>query len=228
MTSSASPRPTDQGSSDPRARRRGWRGLSRKVRSLLAGGVVLGLGTAATLAAWNDSEYATGTFTAGTFNLQGATDSATGTYTDHASAGSAATLTFTAPVGNMSPNDVVYAPFWVRLAANTTSPATLDLVAIDSTDTTGTNSGQLSYSVYAIGATATCNAGATSGTLMGTGTTLADNASVAGGTTPLPVGSPVSSPGTATQLCFIITAAPGLQQGGVTTATWQLTATSTS
>src|SRR5690606_23874046 len=60
-------------------------GTSRKVRALLAGGVVLGIGAAATLAAWNDSEYAGATFTAGSFNLEGAVDGADGSYTDHAS-----------------------------------------------------------------------------------------------------------------------------------------------
>ncbi|MEJ7649283.1 MAG: SipW-dependent-type signal peptide-containing protein [Nakamurella sp.] len=41
----------------------------RKFRAVLAAGLVLGVGGAVTLAAWNDSEYATGTFTAGTFNM---------------------------------------------------------------------------------------------------------------------------------------------------------------
>jgi len=53
----------------------------RKVRAVLAGGLVLGVGAAVTLAAWNDSEFATGTFTAGTFNLEGSTDGTT--FTDH-------------------------------------------------------------------------------------------------------------------------------------------------
>lgn len=93
----------------------------------------------------NDSEFANGTFSAGVFNLQGSTTSATDGYADHPAADGAAALSFTAPVSNLSPGDVVYAPFWVRLAADTTSPATLDLVAIDSTDTTGANSSQLTY-----------------------------------------------------------------------------------
>lgn len=37
---------------------------SRRARALLAGGVVLGLGTTATLAAYTDSEWATGSFSA--------------------------------------------------------------------------------------------------------------------------------------------------------------------
>ena len=38
---------------------------SRMIRAILAGGLVLGVGTAVTLAAWNDSEFVTGTFTVG-------------------------------------------------------------------------------------------------------------------------------------------------------------------
>ncbi|GAB2622198.1 SipW-dependent-type signal peptide-containing protein [Pseudactinotalea suaedae] len=199
--------------------------MSRKVRALLAGGVVLGIGAAATLAAWNDSEFATGTFSSGVFNLQGSTEGAAEGYADHAAADGAAALGFSAGFDNLSPGDVTYAPFWVRLDAGTTAPATLDLVAIDSTDTTGTNSGQLGYSVYAIDAAADCDETATGGTLLGTATTLADDAEIAGGTTALPVGDPTTEPGAATQLCFIVTAAAGLGQGGETTATWQLTAT---
>lgn len=206
------------------------RSRSRKARAMLAGGLVLGVGAAITLAAWSDSEFATGTFTAGTFNLQGSTTSATAGFSDHASAGGAAALTFTAPFSNLSPGQTVYSPFWVRLAANTTSPATLDLVSVTSTDTApGTNSANLAYSVYAIGATATCDATVTSGTpvVMGSGTTLATNAAVAGATPSLGNGTPVSNPGTATQLCFVVTAGQGLVQGGSTSSTWQFTATST-
>ncbi|SDH27550.1 SipW-dependent-type signal peptide-containing protein [Agrococcus jejuensis] len=206
------------------------RSRSRKIRAVLAGGLVLGIGAAITLAAWTDNEYATGTFTAGTFNMQGSTTSATAGFADHTSSGGAAALNFTAPFNNLSPGQVVYSPFWVRLAANTTSAATLDLVAVTSTDTApGTNSANLSYTVYAIGATAACDSTVTTGTpvVMGTATTLASNANVAGATPNLPNGSPVTAAGTATQLCFVVTAGTGLTQGGATTAVWQFTATST-
>ena len=213
------------GAATPDRRRRG-----RRIRALLAGGLVLGVGAAVTLAAWSDSEFATGTFTAGTFNLQGSTTSATGTYTDHASAGSAATLAFTTPLaGNMSPNSTVYAPFWVRLAANTTTAATLDLTTLTTSETGGTaNAANLSYSVYAIAPAATCDATATSGTLLGTATTLASNASVPGATVPLSIGTPVTNPGTSVQLCFIVSSGATLNQTTTTTATWQFVATSTS
>ena len=76
----------DPDRTDPTGPRKGLRG--RKIRAVLAAGLVLGIGAVVTLAAWNDSEYATGTFAAGTFNLEGSTDGTT--YADHASGASAA------------------------------------------------------------------------------------------------------------------------------------------
>lgn len=200
----------------------------RKIRAILAGGLVLGIGAAVTLAVWTDNEFATGTFRAGTFNLEGSTTSSTTGYAEHPSA-PGATLAFTTPLaGNMSPNSVVYAPFWVRLAANTTSAATLDLTTLATTEAGGTaNAANLAYSVYAIGPTATCDSTATSGTLVGQATTLASNAAIAGATPALTIGSPVTSPGTAIQLCFIVSSGATLNPTTATTATWQLVATST-
>ncbi|MDR2320511.1 MAG: SipW-dependent-type signal peptide-containing protein, partial [Microbacterium sp.] len=52
-----------------RTRRRGL--ALRRIRAVLAGGLVLGVGATVTLASWNDGEYATGTSTAGTFDVVG-------------------------------------------------------------------------------------------------------------------------------------------------------------
>ncbi|WP_241986298.1 SipW-dependent-type signal peptide-containing protein [Cryobacterium psychrophilum] len=109
------------------------RGLrSRKVGAILAGGLVLGVGAAITLAAWNDSEFAQGTFAAGTFNMVGSTDGTT--YAEHATVGAPATLAFTVNPTLLSPGDVVYAPFAVKLDAATTNDA---LVTISNAATTG-------------------------------------------------------------------------------------------
>lgn len=198
---------------------------SRKLRAVLAGGLVLGIGGAVTLAAWNDSEFASGLFSSGEFNLEGSTTSATDGYADHASSDGAASLEFAAPVENLSPGDVVAAPLWVRLDAATTSPATLDLVSLVGTDTTGENTGELAYDVYALAADGSCDAD-TTGTVVASGTTLASNPDVAGETVPLTKGATDGEPGAATQLCFVVTASADLAQGGETSATWQLTATS--
>ena len=198
---------------------------SRKLRAVLAGGLVLGIGGAVTLAAWNDSEFASGLFSSGEFNLQGSIDNAD--YTDHESADGAAALEFSVPVDNMSPGDVVAAPFWVRLDETTTSPATLDLVSLTGTDTAGENTAELGYDVYALAADGTCDVDAT-GTVVGSGETLVTDDDVAGETVPLAIGAAEGDPGEATQLCFVVTASEDLAQGGETTAVWQFTATSDS
>jgi predicted ribosomally synthesized peptide with SipW-like signal peptide len=198
----------------------------RKILAVLAGGLVLGVGAAVTLAAWNDSEFATGTFKAGSFNLQGSLDGTT--FTDHATAGTAAALSFSLPAGvidHMTPGDTVYAPFWVRLAANTTSDASLAAASI--THGALGNEAKFAYSVKAIAATDTCNSSAT-GTTIASGTSL--SVLTPGTASALSKGSPTTSPGTAVQLCFTVTFdanAVAADQGKSGTATWEFKATST-
>lgn len=196
--------------------RRRWR--SRKVRAILAGGLVLGIGAAITLAAWTDNEFATGTFTAGQFNLQGSTDGST--YADHNSSAGAAALSFSTGFNNMSPNQTVYAGFWLRLAAATTSGANLQLAGFSGT---GTATAQLTYSIYTISAAATCNASTATGTPIATGT-LNDTTATS---TVVALAAPVSpAAGAAQQLCFAVTSSAGLAQNSTATGTWQFTATS--
>lgn len=201
----------------------------RKVRAILAGGLVLGVGAAVTLAAWTDDEFATGIFTAGQFDLEGSTTSATAGFADHESADDAAALEFTVPLaGNLAPDDVVYAPFWVRLAAGTSTDATLDLAALSTAAGTPDNTANLAWEVVALADGAACDAaGVAGGTSLGSGTTLASAPSVAGATVPLANGDPATDAGAAAALCFEVAAGPDLVQGGSATATWQLTATST-
>lgn len=99
----------------------------RKVTAVLAGGLVLGVGAAVTLAAWNDSEFAKSTFTAGTFVFQGSTDGTA--FDDHPSEEGAAALTFSAGFDNLSPDDVVYAPFALQLTSDSTSAADITAAA---------------------------------------------------------------------------------------------------
>jgi len=198
----------------------------RKVLAVLAGGLVLGVGIGVTLAAWNDSEFATGTFTAGSFNLEGSTTSATTGYDDHNvdNGDTAASLVFPLPAvaSSMSPGDIVYAPFWVRLDATTTNSATLVPAGI--TAGAGGNEANLSYTVTAIAAGDTCGAAAT-GTVVASGTTLSTQTGAT--SVPLAEGTPAGTAGTPVQLCFAVTAGAGLTQGAAATATWEFTATST-
>lgn len=88
-----------------------------KIYAVLAGGLVLGVGAAVTLAVWNDSEFATGNFTAGSFVFQGSTDGTT--FADHASEAGAASLTLSTGFDALSPDDVIYAPFALQLTGTT-------------------------------------------------------------------------------------------------------------
>jgi predicted ribosomally synthesized peptide with SipW-like signal peptide len=202
---------TDTISADGTASRRR---RSRMIRAILAGGLVLGVGTAVTLAAWNDSEFVTGTFTAGTFNLEGSTTDGT-TFTDHATSPGGA-LTFTVPATALSPTDSVSAPFAVRLAANTTNAASVTLTAETPTGTV-TN---LTYSLEIHSAW-----GCAPGTI--TSTPISGAALNAGTTTfALAAGSPTTNPGAPVYLCFQVTAGAGLVQGQTGAAIWKFTATS--
>lgn len=99
----------------------------RKVFAVLAGGLVLGVGAAVTLAVWNDSEFATSNFAAGAFVFQGSTDGTT--WADHESSAEAASLTFSTGFDNLSPDDVVYAPYALQLTSASTTDAGLTAVA---------------------------------------------------------------------------------------------------
>lgn len=105
---------------------------SRKIKAIPAGGLVLGLGATFTLAAWNDSGFAQGTFAAGTFNMVGSTNGTD--YAEHATVDAPATLALTVNPTLLSPGDVVYAPFAVKLDATTTHDA---VVTISNAATTG-------------------------------------------------------------------------------------------
>ncbi|MCK2037658.1 SipW-dependent-type signal peptide-containing protein [Microbacterium sp. SSW1-49] len=201
----------------------------RKALAVLAGGLVLGVGVVAVLAAWNDSEFAAGTFTAGTFNLEG---SSTGNanYSDHNvdDGDTAATLAFTLPTGvvdSMSPGDSVYAGFWVRLAAGTTTGADLVAAGTEADAAASSNSDHLSYAIYQLAPGATCNAASATGTPIATGATL--DAQTGTTTVTLLEGADATTAGAAVQLCFAVTADANLEQGLTTTATWEFTATST-
>jgi predicted ribosomally synthesized peptide with SipW-like signal peptide len=191
------------------------------IRAILAGGLVLGVGAAVTMAAWNDSEFVTGTFTAGTFNMQGSTTDGT-TFTDHP-VGSPGTLTFTVAPLLLSPGDTVYAPFALRLAANTTNNANVVITAPSTTTGVVTN---LTYEVDRTTAF-TCG----SGTVDSTGTALITAGTAVTGvagpnTFVLNKGAPVTSAGATQFLCFKVTAGALLTQGQTGTVTWQFTASS--
>ncbi|WP_198147894.1 SipW-dependent-type signal peptide-containing protein [Microbacterium sp. XT11] len=175
----------------------------RKVLAVLAGGLVLGVGTAVTLAAWNDSEFANGIFTAGEFSFTGSSNGID--FTDHATSDSAASLSFELAPTNLSPGDEVFAPYALRLGG--TYDAALASVAPVGSGSFATP-GKLTYAVVSTGATFGCDAAAfAAGTAVPT----------------------TMTPGTDVNLCIRVTAASGptgIQQGDTGTVTWQWNATS--
>lgn len=192
---------------------------SRKIAAILTAGVVLGLSTLITLATWNDSEYEGGALATGAFNLQGSINGTT--WNDDSSTGAAATLPFTvaATATDLSPNDVVYAPFAVRLDGTTTDNATVTITAVP----TGISIDNLTYTLFTT-STFGCSAAATpvttlvpAGTAIGT-VTNAQTFSLSHGSS--------GSPGAAVNLCFKVSAGSSMTPNQSGTAQWRLTASS--
>lgn len=129
------------------ASRRLW---SRRIRALLASGLVLGVGSTVTLAAWNDSEYVSGSVTSGQFGLEGSVDGSSYRSSDPESPH---TLSFS-PDTQLFPGSTDYALFSVRTAAESLG-GTVQVLADD-----GNAEGLGAYLTYGIRQIegATCNA----------------------------------------------------------------------
>lgn len=192
----------------PRTARRDRR---RRLLAVLTGGIVLGVGAVATLAAWNDSEFATGEFGSGIFDLEGSTDGATFSSSSEAPG---KTLIFTVDAGALSPGDVVYAPFAVRLSPGTDYSGGVTLAS----DGGGAElSDALVYSIYE-DTTFGCSAAAPP-----TGTPiLADQPAASSAEEALDL----DEPGTPMNLCFVVTAGDDIPQGSTGTITWEFVAES--
>jgi predicted ribosomally synthesized peptide with SipW-like signal peptide len=201
-----------------RTRRRGL--ALRRIRAVLAGGLVLGVGATVTLASWNDGEYATATFTSGSFGIQGSLDGST--YADHNPSANpnpspAATLSFTPAITGMYPGAVSYAPFAVR----TISGSLAGRVQLQVTGAPTGGLTALRYGVKTVPNAASCTAvGYASGTaVIADGTTL-DTGSTSFQNLGANSGSPVT-------YCFAITlpaTAGNNMQGQSLTQTWQFAA----
>lgn len=190
---------------------------SRKFKAILAGGIVLGVGAAVTLAAWTDSEWAQGTFGAGSFNVEGSTNGTD--FTDHQSAGDAAELTFDMKADNLTPGDTTAAPFVLRLDDATTYDAS---VVLEAASSSGDNASALSYEIVHVADVAACSAGATGTTIVPSGTALDSTTGAQG--FDLTAGDDTA--GDPVALCFKVTADDSLTQGQKNSAQWQFTATS--
>ncbi|MDR6905956.1 putative ribosomally synthesized peptide with SipW-like signal peptide [Agromyces sp. 3263] len=187
----------------------------RKMLAILAGGLVLGVGAAVTLAVWNDSEFATGTFGSGQFELEGSLD---GTAFSSSETAPGKPLAFAVDADLLSPGAVVYAPFAVQLSSDSTYEASVDLAST----TSGTIGAELTYSLYDVGATfgATCSAATPP-----SGTALVTDQPVA---SPTPAAvfelTAVTDP---VNLCFVVTASSTLPAAQTGTVTWEFLGEST-
>lgn len=189
-----------------------------RARAVLAAGLVLGVGATVTLAAWNDSEYASGTLTAGTFGIVGSTDGTT--FTDHA-ATPGATISFTLPAGAMIPGSVVYGRFVVKTAPNSVVGS---LTLTPTSPVTGpTNLGQfLTYGAKILPTGTACTAAtyaASAAVSVAAGSLL-----TVGDATPRPLSANGASD---VNYCFAVTLPIGVDnaaQGKTVLASWQFTA----
>ncbi|MGO4103553.1 SipW-dependent-type signal peptide-containing protein [Leifsonia sp. YAF41] len=195
-----------------------------RLRAILAGALVLGVGASVTLASWNDSETATASLTAGRFDVVGSIDG--GAFGHHA-ATSAAALNFPVPLSGMAPGTTTYALFSVK-TANPSVAGTVAVAAASTNTTSGTGLGAyLTYGVKTIasGATGACTAAsfAAGTTVVAPGSAL--TASQAAGVT-----LPVSANG-ADQInyCLAVTmpnSVDNAAQGKTSAPSWSFSAVS--
>lgn len=219
----------------------------RKRKAILAGGVVLGLGAAVTLAAWSDDVFADGLFNTGTFNMQGNASTAmdTGAWEEYDSADGTgndgpATLSFRQALSNaanpttLQANETVWAPLSVRLDAATDTPGTFVLTSAafgnEDPESALTNGTALQYSVYTGVDAADCIATAATATPGGTAwytqTPVGDIAADVTATG-LTVGSNDEA-GTAVNMCLGVTLTSNDQQymgAEPVSVIWNFTAT---
>ncbi|MFL4474065.1 SipW-dependent-type signal peptide-containing protein [Paeniglutamicibacter sp. MACA_103] len=193
---------------------------NRKVRAILAGGLVLGVGAAVTLAAWNDSEFAQGTFGAGHFNMQGSTNGTD--FSDHA-AGAPAQLGFSLGFDGLSPTDTVAAPFVMHLDPDTTNNAE---VSVASATVSGTAALELSYGIVQVDSFASCTPTATGTQIVPAGTPL-DSVTGASPFTLAKSTAPGTDPGADVFLCLQVTASSTIAQDTTAVGTWEFVGTST-
>lgn len=198
-------------------------GRYTRLRAALAGGLVLGVGAAVTLASWTDTEHASGSFSSSTFNTE-STGATVAWVSNIASPG--ATLVFAAAA--MSPSVSHYATLNVRTTAATNVAGT---VALTSSTAAGTLPTVLEYrAVRTSLASTACNAAAFSGTpvwIAGGSASWIASSTVAASA----VASPIAAAGGELRYCFdvrIQSSAASSYQNTTGTITWLLTSTSNS
>ena len=191
---------------------------STQVKAMLAGGLVLGIGAAVTLAAWNDSEFATGIFTSGHFEMEGSTDGTAFSINDSAPG---LGLTFSLGFDNLAADETVSALWALRLDSTTNYDAE---VTINSATATGAAASELSYGIVEVPSAAACTPTATGTQVVPAGTALGATA----GSTVITLDRSTSLGtlgGVPAFLCVQVTASPDLAQSSTATGVWEFVAT---
>jgi len=218
---------------------------ANKVRAILAGGLVLGIGAAFTLAAWTDNEWVFGQSDNGggpgtkVYQMQQNTWTGTGgtaVWSDQPDRNGGA-LTFSVNADNLVPGSTVYAPMQLQAVAGSEALVASLTEAEQSLPIDGaTNSSQL-YSALRYEAKqgvprSSCNAAGFSSVqnanIIPAGSTL-NTISVPGAATniSLPKGDNVTA-GSAVDVCFALTLptdAPSSLQGQKTVPLWKFSST---
>mgnify|MGYP002402151003 CR=1 FL=1 len=195
----------DASARDDRRRR------SRRIRALLATGLVFGAGASPTLAAWTETEHAGARLTAGTFGLVGSANGSD--FTDHPSPASAATLSFGVAPTNMMPGDTTYALYAVKASGSVDGVVQLVAGVPGGTGLAA----HLRYGVKVLAGT-TCDAGtyaASSAVVVPDGSPLTASGSGA---------RAVTAGGPSVNYCFAVTlpqTAPDDAQGRSGSQTWR-------
>jgi len=203
-----------------------------RLRALLSGGLVLGLGAVATLASWNDSEYTRVSLTSSVFNTESSVNGLP--YADNATS-PGPIVTFAG--AGFSPGTSVYLPVLIRSKA-TSVPGT---VVLEAPVVGGADAATLGAAfVYRVvrptvsgTGTITCDVSAfAAGSTYVVGTSATSRAFTAGQevglVNTLAAGAPAAA-GAVTGFCFQITLPAGADnslQGKAATATWRFVATS--
>lgn len=183
----------------------------QRTRAILAGGLVLGLGAAITLAAWSDNVFLkTDLATGGGIDLEASVQG--GAFLDHDTVGTAGAITFSPSL--LAGNTTYYKSVDVRLKATAANDSLVTLTQTSTAAITGLN--------YRIVNAATCDA---AGVLAGStlvATRAVGEAGAATGEFTLVKGNG-TDPGAVHGLCFVFTAGTDLAENvAPTPLSWSL------
>ncbi|MGC0365559.1 putative ribosomally synthesized peptide with SipW-like signal peptide [Rhodococcus sp. 27YEA15] len=131
----------------------------RKIRALLAGGLVLGIGAAVTLAAWSDNVFGKTEFSTTSWNIQGSfSNTGTPVWNEYATADDAGVFSFTLEPLDLVPGVPVHAPVSLRIGPDP-SGSNANVQLLGATGGTGDLAAALRYSVYQGVSASECNQG---------------------------------------------------------------------